>query len=144
MACGDLRAAIIQGPDVLSLQRGSIPAPLEAMATCLDASQGGSTAQWHGLPSLDLQPLSSQPLGLPQGTPLPQTLLPPQQVEQAGRKPTAGLFKMGRPNGVLSLQGAQGPTSQASAIIIIPPAFPWTVDRLNICTKFWGYRSSIM
>lgn len=96
MACGDLRAAVTQGPAVLSLQRGSIPAPLEAMATCLDASQGGSPAQWHGLPSLDLQPPSSQPVVLPQGPHLPQTLLYPQQVEQAGRKPPAGLFKNGK------------------------------------------------
>lgn len=96
MACGDLRAAIIQGPAVLTLQRGSIPVPLETMATRLDASQGGSPAQWHGLPSLDLQPPSCQPVGLPQGTHLPQALLHPQQVEQVGRKPPAGLFKNGK------------------------------------------------
>lgn len=77
MACGDLGAAIVQCSAVLSLLRGSIPAPLEEMPSCLDVSQGGSTAQQHGPPSLDLQLPSSQPVGLPQGTHLPLTLLHP-------------------------------------------------------------------
>lgn len=119
MACGDLRAATNQCPDVLSLQRGSIPAPPEAMASCLDASQGGSSVQQHGLPSLDLQLPSSQPVGLPQGIHLPQTLiiLSRWSRQEDGKPQPGAVYRVLR-----------DPPHKPSMIIIITPAFLWRVD----------------